>query len=88
MYSIFVLLVLLVVSIIAGNAGAASVLGWVGVAVVSTLVVMVLYFKCAFLESLAADAAALKVPGISEYHLVFTKTKELKNVELSELAKI
>ena len=79
-YSIYVLLVLLVVSIIAGNTGAASALGWVGVSVIGALIVMVLFFKCFFLEHLAASLKALLVPGISEFHLVYTKAKELRSV--------
>jgi fumarate reductase subunit D len=46
MYSIYVLLVLLVVSIIVTNKGAREALGWVGVAVIGTLILIVLFFKC------------------------------------------
>lgn len=65
MYSIYVLLVLLIVSIIEGNKGAAAALGWVGVAVIATLILTVLFFKCVFLERKQANLSALKIPGIS-----------------------
>lgn len=60
-YSIYVLIVHLVLTIIAGNTGAASALGWVGVAVTGALIILSLFFKCYFLDHLAATAKSLKV---------------------------
>lgn len=61
MYSIYVLIVLLVVSIIASNKGAKEALGWLGVAVIGSLILIVLFFKCYLLERMANTVKAKKI---------------------------
>ena len=80
MYSIYVLLVHLIITITSLYDGAPSIVGWLGVAVLSLLILIFLFFKFYLLEYLGNSVKALRIDGFSEYNLVYTKSKELSAV--------
>jgi hypothetical protein len=88
MYSVYVLLVLLIVSLTRNFGNANFVMGYVGVANLSALICTVVIFKGWLLDYMANTTKSLKIEGYTEFHLVSTGAKELKDVELAELEKI
>lgn len=83
MYSVYVLLVLLLVTISEVYDGVASVMGWIGVATLAFLVILVLALKVFIIDYMSASLKAIHIDGYSSYNLVYTKAKEIGYLELS-----
>jgi hypothetical protein len=80
MYSFYVLLVLLVVSLASIYENVPDIMGWVGVANLGALIFIVIFFKAYLIEYMTNSTKALRVDGYSEFSLVYSKTKELREV--------
>lgn len=63
-------------------------MGWVGVANLSALIIIVIVFKTFLIDYMTTSVKAHRVEGYSEFNLVYTNTKELSAVDLPELNKI
>jgi hypothetical protein len=87
-YSTYVLLVLLIVSIAHPSPTAIYILGYFGVAVVSTLIVIVMIFKFYVLPHYESEVKRLHIDGWGEYNHVYAKEKELDRVSIPELRNI
>ena len=75
MYSIYVLLVHLIVTITSIYQGVNYIMGFLGVANLALLFVIVLFFKSYLLEAMANNAKTLRIDGYSEFNLVYNKAK-------------
>lgn len=60
-------------------------MGWIGVGIFGLLILIVLFFKTFLIEYLTNNSKSLRIDGYSEFNLVYTKVKKMKDVELSEL---
>lgn len=88
MYSVYVLLVLILVTIAEVYDGVAKVMGWIGVATLALLIVLVLVLKVFIIDYMSNSLKAIHLDGYSQFNLVYTKAKEIGSLELSELQKI
>jgi hypothetical protein len=57
-------------------------MGWVGVAVLGTLILIILAFKLFVIPYMKNSTKALHIEGYSEFHLVYTGNKKIKTLQL------